>query len=70
MLEALAVSVGVVKNTVGRFTVSTSSSNFLSIVFQTFRQCRVHHEPHISFVYSHTKGDSCDDNVDFVPHPL
>ena len=43
--------------------ISTGTSGFLIIPFQTLRNIVVNHKPYIRFVYSHTKCDSRHNNV-------
>ena len=50
--------------------ISSRTSRFLIITFQTLRYIIMNHKPHIGFVNSHTKSNGCHYHVDFLHHEL
>ena len=68
----LPIVVVVVENAFSFLLISTCSTALLYIAFETLWHGVVDDEADIVFVYSHTEGNCCDDDLDFVfhPHPL
>lgn len=67
---SFSVTVAIVKDAFGLLAVSATSPTLLHVAFETLWNGVMDNKPDVMFVDSHPKGNSGNDNLDLVPHPL
>ncbi len=69
MVEQTPIIVVIIENTIGRLSISSSSTTLLNVAFKSFGHRVVNNEPDILFVDSHAKRYCCNYHTSFSLHP-